>query len=357
MLALDPDILALPKAELHVHIEGTVTPGMARQKAAQHGIVLPPEIFTADGQSYVWHDFVDLVTRVYDAVAQTIRTAQDYEDIAYDYLKRSAAEKCIYTEFIVSPDHAQRFGLPYKDMVEGIARGIDRARADFGIEARMNAALVRHLPQADIDAAARTIAGFRHPYVVGLDLAGAEKSGDIPRFRPVFKFIKDQTSGAMGWRIHAAEAAGAENARDAMNVNVRRIGHGVRSIEDPALVAELARRGTHLEICPTSNVLAGIYPDYKSHPLKKFLDSGVRLSLNSDDPGLFGNSIGMEYQVARDSFGFSLRDLLSITRMAVEDSFADDATRRNLLKKVSACDFFLLTHNAPPPALPPGPRP
>ena len=355
MIAIDSDILKLPKAELHVHIEGTVTPDMARKKAAAHGLSLPADIFSADGKSYEWGGFVDLVTRVYDAVAQTVRTRQDYEDIAYDYLKRCAAENCLYVELIISPDHAKRFGLSYKDMVEGIAAGIDRARADFGIEARMNAALVRHLPQADVDAAAQTIVSYKHPYVVGLDLAGAEKSGDIPRFRPTFKFIKGWTGGQMGWRIHAAEAAGAENARAALDLHVKRIGHGVRAVEDPAVLADLVKSGTHLEICPTSNVLAGLYPDYKAHPLTQLRAAGVRFSLNSDDPGLFGNSIGTEYQVAHDHFGLSPAQLSAVTRTAIEDSFVDDKAKKLLLQKVDAYGFFLNQNKAGGPN--PGPTP
>mgnify|MGYP002622134773 CR=1 FL=1 len=193
---MDKNVARVPKAELHAHIEGTVTPDMARRKAKEHGMSLPDELFSADGKSYAWSDFVDCVTRVYDGVADTIRTKQDYEDITYDYLKRCADENCIYVEFIISPDHAERMGLPYKEMVDGIAAGIDKARDETGIESRINSALVRHLSDDDIDRAAKAIVNYRHPYVTGLDLAGVEKEGDIHRFRKTFKYIKDQTNGA-----------------------------------------------------------------------------------------------------------------------------------------------------------------
>ncbi len=339
-MKLDSVVRRVLKAELHVHIEGTVTPGMARRKAKEHGITLPEDIFAPDGTRFVWKDFPDCVTRVYDAVASVVRTPKDYEDITYDYLKRCARENCIYVEMIISPDHCERMGVSYKDMVNAMARAIDRARAETGIEARMNAAIVRHLPQEQIEKAAQIIADYPHPYVTGLDLAGAEKEGDIPQFRPVFKKIKDRTQGRMGWRVHASEAAGPQNARDAVALNVKRLGHGVRTVEDEALVTDLVRKGTVLEVCPTSNILAGIYPDFAAHPLRRLKDAGVRVTLNSDDPGLFGNSIGVEYQVAWDHFGFTEIDLLKTTRTSIEAAFLDEPTRAALLKKVDDFSFF-----------------
>lgn len=194
---IDQDIAKIPKAELHVHAEAMMTPAYVREKAEEKGIALPNDIFSPDGARFVWTDFADCVTRVYDAMASIITTAQDYEEITYDYLKRAASENCIYTEIIISPDHCERIGIPYRDMVDVMARGIDRARVDFDIEARMNAAVVRHLSLPVVWNTAQKIVDYPHPYVTGLDLAGAEKSGDIPQFRPVFKMVKDATSGRM----------------------------------------------------------------------------------------------------------------------------------------------------------------
>lgn len=336
---LTDEVRKIPKAELHVHVEGTVTPAMAHRKAAEHGITLPQDIFDTEG-NFTWHDFADCVTRVYDAVAQVVRTTKDYEDITHDYLVRCAREGAIYVEMIISPDHAARMGISYKDMVDGMARGIDKARAETGIEARMNATLVRHLPEAALWKAADDIIAYRHPYVTGLDLAGAEKPGDIPRHRPIFKHIKDATNSELGWRLHAGEGVGAGNVADALDIKARRVGHGVRAIEDMAVIQEIARRGVVLEVCPTSNVLAGIYPSYAAHPLRKLMDAGVKVTLNSDDPGLFNCSIGSEYQVAKDHFGLSDRELAGITRTAVEAAFIDEPTRAKLLATVDASGFL-----------------
>lgn len=341
----------IPKAELHVHIEGTVTPAMAHRKAAEHGMTLPTDIFDAQG-NFTWKDFADCVTRVYDAVAEVVRTPQDYEDIAHDYLVRCADEGAIYVEMIISPDHAARMGISYKDMVDGIARGIDKARAETGIEARMNATLVRHLPDADLWKTAREIVAYRHPYVTGLDLAGAEKAGDIPRHRPVFKYIKDATNAELGWRMHAGEGAGAVNVKDAMFMKARRVGHGVRVVEDPALLDDIMRRGIVLEVCPTSNVLAGIFPSYSAHPLRRLIDAGVRVTLNSDDPGLFNCTIGGEYQVAKDHFGLSDSMLAEITLTAIEAAHVDEQTRAKLLADVRNSGFLAQRRPLPRPPQP-----
>lgn len=325
----------IPKAELHVHIEGTVTPDMARRKAAEHGLTLPQSLFTEDGNGYAYDGFVDLVTRVYDGVADTIRSRKDFEDITYDYLKRSAAEGVIYVEFIMSPDHCERHNLPYAQMLAGMAEAMDRARTDFEIEARMNAALVRHLPEDAIARTARLIVDNPHAYVTGIDLAGVELEGDVLKYQSHFDYIAAKAPH-LNIRLHAGENAGPVNMRDALLLDPKRIGHGVRVIEDEALVAEYARRGIVFEVCPTSNVLAGIYEDYSSHPLKQMVGAGLRVTLNSDDPGLFGCTIGGEYAVARDRFGFDDAALTQFTRTAIEAAFVDEPTRARLLHRLDA---------------------
>jgi adenosine deaminase len=351
-VTLSDEVRKIPKAEIHVHIEGTLTPAMARRKAKEHGITLPADLISEDGERFQYRDFIHCVTDVYDAVASTVRSAQDYEDITYDYLTRSAAEGCIYTELIVSSDHADMVGVGYDNMLAGITRGIDRARADTGIECRINSAMVRHFPMQQIAQVADTILNHPHKYVTGIDLAGAERAGDVLQFKPLFDKIA-QGNAALGVRLHASEGAGPVNAWDALRLNPSRLGHGVRSVEDPALVAELVKRKIVLEVCPTSNVLAGIYPDYASHPLRRLMQQGVRVTLNSDDPGLFNCTIGTEYQVAKDHFGLSNAELAQITRTAIEAAYVDEPTRAKLLAKVDGSGFL----NKARPVPPKGPQP
>lgn len=331
-MKLTDDIKAIPKAELHVHIEGTVTPDIARLIAKRNGITINPEIFSEDGLSYKWNGFIDLVTRVYQEMARCLKTADDYETIMYDYLCRCAAEGAIYVEPSGYPGQCLVSGIDYKDMVEGMVRGIDRARADTGIEARLTMTFERHRPSG-AESDADLILSYTHPYIVGLDIAGGEQEGDLAGFETAYKRVLKDFGRPLGVRAHAAENIGPVNGWDAIKrLPLNRMGHGVRCSEDSGLIKELIARNITLEVCPTSNILAvKEYPDFKSHPLRKIYDAGVSISLNSDDPGLFGNSIGQEYQIAHDEFGFTVDELKGITRNAIRASFVEDGVKENLL--------------------------
>ena len=322
---------AVEKAELHVHLEGTISPDMAKTLAAKNGAALPADLFKADG-TYNWSGFVDFLN-AYDKAAGCLKTAEDYKAITYDYLKRSAAEGVIYAELIASPDHGDLIGLAWPDMIKGVAEGIDEARRDFGIEARVIATIVRHYGIAQAEGVIERVLNHPHPYVVGFGIAGDENARPAAEFKTMFDRAR-----AAGLKVsaHAGEANGPQSIRDALTVfGADRIGHGVRSVEDPALVAELARRGTVLEVCPSSNVEIGIYKDHASHPLRRLFDAGVKVTLGSDDPPFFFTSIGREYQIARDAYGFTLPELKTLTRNAIQGSFAEPALKAKLLAKLN----------------------
>ncbi len=349
--------MKMPLVSLHDHIEGTVTREMAERKAGEHGMVLPAHVLSPDGKSYQWRDFGHLVTEVYDCVAHTIRTKRDYEDITYDHLTRYAAEGCIYNELIIWSSQARAVGLPYAEMVDGIAQGIDRAQKDTGIIARMNTSLVRFQPMEKVWEEARAIASCDHPYIVGLDLAGNEQAGDVMQFLPVFEYIHENSKRSLGNRMHFAENAGPQNGWDALKLwdelekrfgpfpHKPRGGHTVRCSEDMELMAELKNRQIFSELCPPSNILAGIYPSYQAHPLPEFLKQGVQCCLNSDDPGLFGCSIGQVYQICQKEFSLEDRDLLSMTKMGINAAFVDQGMKQILLAKVR--DFENVSLDSP----------
>lgn len=332
------ETVSIPKAELHVHIEGTMLPAAARDLAERNGIQLDRSLFTPDGEAYQYKNFIDLVTHVYQAVASCMRTKADYETVTYDYLSRCAAENTLYVEMIGWPGQCHRTGIRYRDMVDGMAAGIDRARADTGIEGRINMTFERHRPGAEAAKDADLILSYLHPYVVGLDVAGGEKAGDIPQFAYLYERVRKAFGRPLGVRLHAGE--GAEpgvNIRDALALGVTRIGHGVRVVEDAGLLKEIIARGIVLEVCPTSNVL--LMPqyggDFRNHPLRRLYDAGVKVTINSDDPGLFGAvcSIGGEYEIAARAFGFTENELAGVTRTALEAAYIDDALRSRLLAK------------------------
>lgn len=338
------NIHTLPKVELHVHIEGTVTPAKCLELAARNNVALDPALFNADKSDYQYSDFLDSVTRVYFGIASTLKNGADYEDITYDYLKRSAAENVIYAELIACPAQCVRSDISYKEMIDGMVQGIDRARADFGIESRINSTFERDMFLSDADVSAKAerdadmILSYPHPYVVGLDIAGGEKANDMEPFRAAYERTLRDFGRPLGVRMHAAENAGPENAREAMSFGVTRIGHGIRSILDPDVIKQLRRKNIMLEVCPTSNVLAlqDFCPTYEDHPLRDLFNAGIKIGLNSDDPGLFRTTIGREYQIAHDRFGFSAEELLNISRDSAVASFAPWDVRQQLRQKIEA---------------------
>ena len=291
--------MSVPLAELHVHLEATATPDLIRRLAARNGMELPPG--TIEGDRYVWRDFLDFLA-TFDRAVTVVKTAEDYRDITFEYLQACAAEGAIYVEVTVSPDHADQAGLPYADMLDGVSQGIDDARAASGIESRILVTAVRNFGTERAEWVATVAARDPHPYVTGFGLAGDEAGFPPGPFARAYAIAHD---GGLGLACHAGEWAGPESVRGALGLPgpVTRLGHGVRAIEDPSLVAELAERGTVLEVCPTSNVALGAYPDYAAHPFPVLRDAGVRLTLGSDDPPYWEATIGGEYEVARRAWG------------------------------------------------------
>lgn len=341
-MVVDPDILALPKVELHVHIEGTITAAKCRDLAVRNHVTLDPALFTEDGSDYQYADFLDSVTRVYYGIASTLKTKADYEDIAYDYLKRCAAENTIYVEMIACPAQALRCGIAYGDMIDGLVRGMDRARGDFGIESRINVTFEREFALDDAAVSAKAerdadiILSYKHPYITGLDIAGGEKHNDILPFRAAYLRVLRDFSRPLGVRMHAAENADALNAREAAGFQASRIGHGVRIMDDAAVLSLIKAQKIMLEVCPTSNVLAlkDFCPTYERHPLRRLYDAGVLVSINSDDPGLFKTTLALEYQIAHDKFGFTAQELYQISRKAAEYAFAPADIKAAIIQRI-----------------------
>ena len=323
----------LPLAELHVHLEGTAPPALIRRLAERHGVPVPDGVFAGE-ETFAWTDFLDFL-QTYDRAATVIRTAEDYRDVTYEYLVSCADQGAIYVELIVSPDHAASVGLPAAEHYAGIAQGIDDARAKTGIEARMLLVAIRNFGVEAAVELARAHADDRHPYIVGFNLAGDEAGYPPAQFAPAYEIA---AASGLGCTVHAGEHAGAESVREALTLPVTRISHGVRAIEDPTLVEEIAAKGIVLEACPTSNIATGVFPAYELHPLRRLYEAGVKLTLASDDPPYFGASIGGEYAVARERLGFGEGELERITRIAIEASFADDALKRALINRMTAKD-------------------
>jgi adenosine deaminase len=319
----------IPKAELHAHLEGTAPPELVGRIAARNGLDLPEQLLGTDGR-FRYTDFLDFL-RTYDLAASVIRTGEDYRDITYEYLCSCARGGAIYVELTASPDHAALVGLSDEEHWDGIARGIDDARLDTGIEGRILVSAVRNFGVEQALRVARHAVSDPHPYVVGFSMAGDEAGFPAHDFAEAYRIV---AGAGLGCTIHAGEWAGADSVRAALELPVTRISHGVRAIEDPAVVSELAARGIVLECCPTSNVVLGVYPSYEEHPLPALRAAGVRVTLGSDDPPYFGATIEGEYEVCAARMGFDDDVLREITRTAIDAAFCDEELKATLRRRL-----------------------
>lgn len=316
------------KAELHCHIEGAAAPELVSRQAQKYGRDVSH--FLQDG-AYVWHDFTSFLA-AYDAASELFRTEDDYALLAEHYLTSLARDGAIYSEFFTSPDHAIKAGLSPQAYTEALGRGIERARAKTGIEARMIVTGVRHFGVESIEAAARFAARCGHGLVTGFGVAGDERHGNVEDYVRAFEIARE---AGLGITIHAGEFAGWESVEAALDhIRPSRIGHGVRAIENPELVKRIADQGVVLECCPGSNVALGVFESFASHPLPRLLAAGCKVTLNSDDPPFFHTTLAREYQIAAEHFGLNDKALTALTRTAIEAAFVDRKTRAQLLGRL-----------------------
>ncbi len=316
------------KAELHCHIEGAAAPELVLKQARKYGADM--SAFISDG-AFVWDDFTSFLA-AYDASAALFRTPEDYAVLAEHYLSSIAREGAIYAEFFTSPDHAVHAGLTPQAYTEGLAAGMERAKAKTGIESRMIVTGVRHFGVESVERAARFAAKSRHPLVTGFGMAGEERFGDLADYVRAFEIARE---AGLGITVHAGELEGWESVQQALDhIRPSRIGHGVRAIENPDLVRRIADEGVVLECCPGSNVALKVFASYADHPFPKLKAAGCRVTLNSDDPPYFHTSLGGEYETARTHFGMNDKDLAQVTRTALEAAFVDKKTRAELMARL-----------------------
>ena len=325
----------IPKAELHCHIEGALPPDLVRALAARNGIRLPESLFDIQG-GFRWHDFKSFLD-AYDLASSCLKRPEDYRDLARRYLLGLSGEGAVYAEFFASPDHAAAVGLSYGEMIAGLAEGIKEAEAKSGIVARIIVVCVRHLGPERAEAIANQMATAPHPLVAGFGMAGDETRYRCADFQRAYRIA---AAAGLACTAHAGEAAGPESVWDAIeHLPVTRLGHGVRAVEDKALLFKLIERRIALEVCPGSNLALGFYPDAAAHPLGRLVAAGCRVTLNSDDPPFFHTSLGAEYARAQRDFGLDDAALRRITDTALDAAFVDPGTRQRLKRR--AADFSL----------------
>jgi adenosine deaminase len=314
--------------DLHVHLRGTLLAGTAERLSARNSIAIPAEVLARHG--YGWHDFRSFLT-AYDNVTAVISTALDLEEVTYEYLSASAACGTIYIEFMLSPPDLIRRGIAFDDQLQAIQAAADRAREESGIECRLIATAVRHLgPKAALKAV-NVAVSRRTDILVGFGLTGDERCFNVKDFAESFRIARSE---GLQTTAHSGEHLGPETIIEAIEtLGLDRVGHGVRAIESPSVVRQLAEAAIPLEICLTSNLALGLYASIDAHPLPQLEAAGCTIVLGTDDPAFFGTNPALEYARAKDALGDSF-STAEISSQAIASAFCNDVTKKNLRRRL-----------------------
>jgi aminodeoxyfutalosine deaminase len=321
-------IASLPKAELHLHLEGTVDAETLWHLAERYGTPLAAGGREAIDRLYVAGDFSAFL-QAFKTVCQHLRSPEDYERITYHALRRLAGQNVRYAEITLSAGVILWKGEDLLSSFEGVEAGYRRAREESGIQVRWIFDAVRQFgPEAGM-AVVRKAASLQERGVVAFGMGGDERMAAPELFRDVFACARSQ-----GLRLtaHAGETGGPESVRNSLDVlGAERIGHGLTAVQDPRLVDYLAEKQVPLEICLTSNVRTGCLAELSRHPLRHYFDRGLLLSLNTDDPALFGTDLNREYLLAQKVFGFTKKELTHLAQSSFRAAFLTAAERDSYL--------------------------
>ncbi|MBI1170203.1 adenosine deaminase [bacterium] len=320
-----------PKLELHLHLEGAAPPrfiaGLAREKHIDIA-----GIFAPDG-SYRYRGFAEFL-KVYEAACTTLTRPEDYQRLTRAVLEAQAENGVIYTEIFLCPDFCGgRDPGAWREYLTAIRETADVLQHEAGITMKAVATIVRHFGPDKARQTALCAAETAGDFVVGIGIGGAETMGKLKDFAWAFDAARE---AGLKPTMHAGEWRGPSEVRDALALGALRIGHGIRAIEDLALVDELAERGTVLECCPGSNVALGLYPDFRMHPIGKLYDRGVKVTVSTDDPPFFHTTLTREYERLHDAFDWDAGVFATLNRTALDAAFCDKDTKDRIGKLLEA---------------------
>jgi adenine deaminase len=315
-----PDFIrALPKTELHVHIEGTLEPELVFALAAKHGIELP---YRSIAELRAAYRFVDLQSflDIYYSATNVLRDVADFHAMTSDYLRRAHADGIVHTEIFFDPQAHTGRGVPLAVVMEGLTGALDEAQAQTGITHRLILSFLRHLPAEDAMRTLEQALPWRDRLTaVGLD--SSELGHPPSKFVAVFERARSLGLLAVA---HAGEEGPPAYIEEALDLlHVQRIDHGVRCVEDPALVARLARQRVPLTVCPLSNVRLRVFDTMSDHNLKALLEQGLCVTVNSDDPAYFGGYLLDNFLAVTEALSLSHAQLTQLARNSIEASFLE----------------------------------
>ena len=327
---MDSLIRALPKVELHLHIEGTLEPEMMFSLAAKHGVRLPYASVEAVRQAYAFHDlqsFLDL----YYAGCDVLRDRRDFYALAMAYFTRAHADRVEHAELFFDPQTHTARGIPLEVVFMGLRDAMEDAHRRYGITSDLILCFLRHLSEEDAFATLDAALPFRSEFV-GVGLDSGERGNPPSKFRRVFAHAR-----ALGLRAvaHAGEEGPAAYITEALDLlKVERVDHGVRCEEDAALVERLVRDQIPLTVCPLSNLKLCVVKDLRQHNFARLLRRGVAVTINSDDPAYFGGYIGENYRATAAALELTAEEIVTVAETAVRASFMPAQAKTALLAKI-----------------------
>ena len=348
---------SLPKAELHLHLEGSVEPETLSELSWRHNTPLPTSntrykniedsgrvLSVVEARAlYAYQDFTGFLL-AFKAVTERLRTAEDYELITYRLMEKLAAQRVLHAEVFVSVGVIFWRGQPFDPLFEGMERGRRRGERDFGLSLAWIFDAVRQFGADEARKVVEKAIECRERNVVGFGIGGDERRGAPELFPDVYRLARDH-----GLRLtcHAGESAGPESIRGALAIGSERLGHALTLIEDEGLLREVVERQIPLEICLSSNLRTGCCTSLGRHPLRRYYDAGACVVLNTDDPAMFLTSLSREYEIAQDSFAFSDEELKQLARNSFRASFLPEPRKQELLA-VAAASAEGLPHDTIP---------
>ncbi|MEM7317653.1 MAG: adenosine deaminase [Pseudomonadota bacterium] len=323
-------IASLPKIELHLHHEGAAPPAFIRQLAHEKRIDLSG-IFKPDG-SYDFKDFAHFLN-VYEAACEVLKTPDDFHRLTLAILEESARYGVVYSESFLSPDFCGGGDLAaWRDYLDAICSAADEAESKFGITLRGIITCIRHFGADKARTAAHCAAETAGDWIVGFGMGGNEGVGRQGDFKWSFDCARE---AGLRLTTHAGEFGGPDSVRDAVrDLRVDRVGHGVRAIEDPDVMRELADRKTVLEVCPGSNVVLGLYDGFRAHPIAKLRDAGIPVTVSTDDPPFFHTTMTREYTMLAEAFDWGPAEFAELNSVALAAAFCDETTRERVRKRL-----------------------
>ena len=332
MASLAPFIRGLPKAELHLHIEGSLEPEQMFEFARRNRIALPFPSVEALRAAYDFSNLQDFLDIYYQG-ADVLRTQDDFRDLALAYFRRVAADGARHAEIFFDPQTHTDRGVPFAVVADGLFAGMAEAEAAFGITARLILCFLRHLDEDAAFAALRQA----EPYLdrlAGVGLDSSEVGHPPSKFARVFAAARER---GLKLSAHAGEEGPPAYVHEALDLlHVDRIDHGNRALEDEALVRRLAAEQMTLTVCPLSNLKLCVVRDLTAHPLKRMLDLGLKATVNSDDPAYFGGYLAENWIRTADAVGLTRQDLIALAKNSFTGSFLEPADVQRHLAEIDA---------------------